>query len=295
LNDKRLIITIASGKGGTGKTTVATNLAATLARMGQNVLYLDADVEEPNGHIFIKPEIERETVITRPVPEVDLEKCNFCGKCSGFCQFHAIAVIKDKVLVFPELCHSCGGCYHICPEKAIVEKPAQIGVVRTGAGEGVSFVEGRLGIGEIVVPPLIRAAKESISDSKTIIVDAPPGTSCPVIEALDGSDYVLLVTEPTPFGLHDLKLVMALVKELGMPFGVIINRAGNGYREVNRFCRDEGAEVLLEIPDDRVIASTCSEGRLVVEDDIDYRRNLEMLYTKITERVSLERAGNLKR
>jgi len=211
LNDKRLIITIASGKGGTGKTTVATNLAATLARMGQNVLYLDADVEEPNGHIFIKPEIERETVITRPVPEVDLEKCNFCGKCSGFCQFHAIAVIKDKVLVFPELCHSCGGCYHICPEKAIVEKPAQIGVVRTG---GVSFVEGRLGIGEIVVPPLIRAAKESISDSKTIIVDAPPGTSCPVIEALDGSDYVLLVTEPTPFGLHDLKLVMALGERL---------------------------------------------------------------------------------
>lgn len=295
MNDEHLIITVASGKGGTGKTTVATNLAATLAWMGQSVLYLDADVEEPNGHIFIKPEIEQEKVITRPVPEVDLEKCNFCGKCSEVCQFHAIVVIKDKVLVFPELCHSCGGCYHICPEKAIVEKPNQIGVVRVGAGNGVSFVEGRLGIGEIVVPPLIRAAKESVSESKTIIVDAPPGTSCPVIEALDGSDYVLLVTEPTPFGLHDLKLVMSLVKELGMPFGVIINRAGNGYREVNSFCRNEGAEVLLEILDDRAIASACSEGRLVVEDNIDYRRNLETLYKKITERVSLERTGNFKR
>ena len=200
-------IAVASGKGGTGKTTIATNLALSV---GSNVQLLDCDVEEPNAHFFIHPTFEVTRPITTPVPEVDEEKCTFCGKCSDICQFKAIAVLDKTVLVFQELCHSCGGCMEVCPENAITEKGRELGIIQTGHRNGIEFIHGKLRVGEAMSPPLIRAVREYELPDKLTIIDAPPGTSCPVIASVKDSDFVLLVTEPTPFGLHDLKLAVGL-------------------------------------------------------------------------------------
>ena len=254
-----MIISIASGKGGTGKTTVATNLAVSV---DGPVQLLDCDVEEPNAHLFLRPVIEETITVTTPIPEIDLEKCNQCKKCAEICRFRAIAVLGDTVLTFPELCHSCGGCMAVCPEGAITETGRELGVLETGAVNGVSFVHGRLRVGEAMSPPLIRAVRDRTWADGLTLIDAPPGTSCPVIAAMKDTDFVLLVTEPTPFGLHDLKLAVEAVKILEIPMGLVINRADIGDDTVTAYARAEGLPILMEIPFDRKIAESYSRGEM---------------------------------
>ncbi|MBN2429746.1 MAG: ATP-binding protein [Deltaproteobacteria bacterium] len=261
-------IAIASGKGGTGKTTVSLNLARS---WGEPVRLLDCDVEEPNCHVFLPHAIEKSDVVTIPVPQVDEELCNACGECSRICAFNAIVALQTKPLVFPELCHGCGGCTKICPQQAITERGERIGVVEIGRKGDITLVQGRLDIGVPLVPPLIRAVKRHAAGAETVILDAPPGTSCPVIATIGDSDFVVLVTEPTPFGLHDLKLAVDLVRKLGLPFGVVINRSGMGDSRVEDFCRREQVPVLLEIPNDREIAVAYSQGRLMVDAFPEYQ------------------------
>jgi len=256
-------IAIASGKGGTGKTTVAVNLAVVLADSGLAVQYLDCDVEEPNGHIFLKPEITSTQTVGIPIPVVDAEKCTGCRKCAEVCQYHAIAVLK-KALVFPELCHGCGGCALVCPAGAIREENRPIGVVETGQADGVAFVQGRLNVGEPMAPPLIRAVQKRTIADGVAIFDAPPGTSCPVVTTARDADFVLLVTEPTPFGLNDLRLAVEMIRQLGVRYGVVINRADSGDGRVRDFCLAENIPVLLEIPDDRRVAEAYSRGQMTV-------------------------------
>lgn len=255
--DAAPVIAIASGKGGTGKTTLAVALA--LSAPGP-VQLLDCDVEEPNCHIFLRSHVARRESVGIPVPFVDEAKCTGCGECGAFCQWHAIVSLKTKPLVFPELCHGCGGCARVCPAGAIEEVEREIGVVEVGSRGGVRFVQGRLGVGHPMSPPLIRAVKGRALRDRTTVIDCPPGTSCPVITAVRGSDYVLLVTEPTPFGLHDLTLAVETVRRLGLPFGVIVNRASAGDDGVDRYCAAEGIGVLLRIPDERRIAEAYSRG-----------------------------------
>ena len=250
-------VAIASGKGGTGKTTVAVNLALCA---GGEVCLLDCDVEEPNAHIFLDPTIERRRTITLPVPQVDEAKCTACGECGRICQFSAIVSLKAKALTFPDLCHGCGGCTLVCPEGAITEVPREVGVLEQGRAGEVAFAHGRLRIGEVLSPPLIHAVKACATDDGLNIIDAPPGTSCPVIEAVRNTDFVVLVTEPTPFGLNDLKLAAEMVHALGLPFGVVINRADAGDDRVQTWCRDETVDVLAEVPDSRDVAEAYSRG-----------------------------------
>jgi len=283
-----MIIAIASGKGGTGKTTLATNLAMSLARQNRAVQLLDCDVEEPNCHLFLQPEIETTETVGLPVPRVDEQKCTGCGQCARICQFSAIVCVKKKVLVFPDLCHGCGGCLRVCPEGAITETDRQIGVVETGRADGIEFVHGRLRIGEAMSPPLIKAVKSRISGRGTSIIDAPPGTSCPVIEAVKKSDVCLLVTEPTPFGLNDLELAVGMVRSLSIPHGVIINRADVGDRRVVDYCRGEGIAVLMEIPDDRRIAQGYSRGQLIVDVAPEYEQKFQQLTGKIEALATAE-------
>jgi MinD superfamily P-loop ATPase len=258
-------IAIASGKGGTGKTTIATNLAFVLAGQNRKVQLLDCDVEEPNCHIFVKPDIEASQPVTVPVPHVDMEKCTGCGTCGEVCQYSAIVCMNGKVLVFPELCHGCGGCQRFCPEKAVSEEPRQVGVVETGQGKTFFFAQGRLQIGEMMAPPLIKAVKQSVVECDVVILDAPPGTSCPVIEAVKDSDFIILATEPTPFGLNDLKLAVEMVRTLNIPFAVAINRCDVGDNAVWDYCEKEGIEIVLEIPHDRRVARAYSQGEIASE------------------------------
>jgi MinD superfamily P-loop ATPase len=257
-------IAIASGKGGTGKTTVAVNLACVLADNGQTVQYLDCDVEGPNGHIFLKPEITATEPVGIPVPVVDEKKCTGCRKCAEVCQYHAIAVLK-KPLVFAELCHGCGGCAFVCPERAIHEENRQIGVVETGQADGVAFVQGRLNVGEPMAPPLIRAVKNKVISNGVALLDAPPGTSCSVVATVRDADYVVLVTEPTPFGLNDLRLAAEMIRQLGVPHGAVINRSDSGDRRVHDFCAAAKIPVLLELADDRRVAEAYSRGLMAVK------------------------------
>jgi len=260
-----LRIAIASGKGGTGKTTIATNLAVTLAAEGQSAAYLDCDVEEPNGHIFLKPSIEHSHRVSIPVPEVDESRCNSCGDCARACRYSAILVLEKKLLLFPNLCHGCGGCTLACSEDAIKEVPREIGGVEQGTASGVAFVHGRLDVGEAMSPPVIRAVLDAGPPDHTLVLDAPPGTSCPVVESVKGADVVLLVTEPTPFGLNDLKLAVEMVRTLGLPLAVAVNRVGIGDRKVFEYCEQEGIPILLELPDDRRVAEAYSRGELAVQ------------------------------
>jgi len=273
-----MIISIASGKGGTGKTTVATNLAVSLK---SEVQILDCDVEEPNAHLFIQPTIEDIETITTPVPEVDMEKCTLCGKCAEICQFKAIVVIGEMVLPFPELCHSCGGCVEVCPEKAIYETERKLGIVEKGHRNGLEFVHGKLRIGEAMSPPLIKKVREYTRPGILTIIDAPPGTSCPVIASMKGADFVLLVTEPTPFGLHDLKLAVGAVKILGIPCGLVINRSDTGNEQVKIYAEEEDVPILMEIPFDRRIAVAYSKGDMIVDVMPEWKERFDELYHKI--------------
>ncbi|MBN1224725.1 MAG: ATP-binding protein [Candidatus Aminicenantes bacterium] len=277
-----MILSIASGKGGTGKTTIAVNLALSL-RETHAVQFLDCDVEEPNAHFFLKPHLQSNRVVSIPIPEIIEEKCTYCGRCAEVCAYNALAVLKDTVLVFPELCHGCGGCSLLCPEKAIKEKDQRIGIIEVGSSSNIQFVHGKLDIGQAMSPPLIREIKKCINSTRLVIIDAPPGTSCPVIEALKGSDFSLLVTEPTPFGLNDLKLAVETLKEMEIPFGVVINRAGVGDSGVEDYCRKEKLPLLMTLPMDRDIAVAYSEGIPIIEALPAYREKFIELFRKIEE------------
>lgn len=272
-----MIVAVASGKGGTGKTTVSANLARV-----SGATLLDCDVEEPNAHLFLKGEpLGAPEEVSVPVPEVDEALCDGCGACSRFCAFKALAVLGRRVLVFPELCHGCGGCLRVCPKGAIREVPRRIGVVEAHQAGGVTLIQGRLDVGVAMAPPLIRAVKAHLPKAGDAILDAPPGTSCPVVATLRETDYVVLVTEPTPFGLHDLKLAVEVVRELQVPFGVVINRADCGDGRTRDFCREAWIPVLAELPDDRRIAEAYSRGEMIVERLPAYRDIFKTLWQKI--------------
>lgn len=277
-----MMLAVASGKGGTGKTTVSVNLARVL---DSEVLLLDCDVEEPNCHLFLKGTGGEAKIVGIPVPQVDQSLCDGCGECSRICAYHAIVSFGTSVLVFPEMCHGCGGCMLICPKKAIKEIDNRIGVVETMQVDNITLIQGRLDVGVAMVPPLIRAVKARLQNGRPAILDAPPGTSCPVIAAIRGVDFVVLVTEPTPFGLHDLKLAVDMVREIGIPYGVVVNRMGIGDDRVHVYCREENIPVLLEIPDDRRIAEAYSRGRLIVDALPEYRELFQRLYSKTLELV----------
>jgi MinD superfamily P-loop ATPase len=264
-------IAIASGKGGTGKTTVATNLAFAAARAGLRVAYVDCDAEEPNGHLFLKPQIEATRPVTCAIPAVAMDRCTLCGQCGEICQYSAIACVGEQVLVFPELCHSCGGCALVCPADAITETGRVTGRVETGRAGEIRFVQGILNVGEAKAAPVIRETRAAAPEADVTLLDAPPGTSCPVIESVRGSDFVLLVTEPTPFGLNDLKLAVGMVRALRLPFAVVINRADVGDPQTSAYCRGARIAVLGEIPDDRRIAEAYSRGVLACEALEEYR------------------------
>lgn len=278
-----MIISVASGKGGTGKTTVATSLALSL---GKNAQLADCDVEAPNAHLFIKPEFEAEETVTMPVPKIDDDKCTRCGECEAVCQFNAILTVADTIMTFPELCHGCGGCKAACPAGAIEDGKRTIGTIQHGRCNGLDFVHGRLRIGEAMAPPLIRQVRSRVTPDKTTVIDAPPGTSCPVIAAIKNTDFVLLVTEPTPFGLNDLELAVETAKILQIPSGLIINRSDIGDSRVAEYAAREKIPVLMEIPYEREIAEAYSRGEPVVEVFSQWRRRFEKLYADIQNLVA---------
>jgi len=277
-------ITIASGKGGTGKTLIATSLALSLP---EGVQYLDCDVEAPNAHLFLNPRWEDEMPTGLVVPRVDESVCTACGECNRICEFKAIVVIVDKVLVFDELCHGCGACSYICPVNAIREIEKPIGVIRRGsARNGILFLQGLLNIGEPMATPIIRRLKkEARPEIPVTLRDAPPGTSCPVIESVEGSDYTILVTEPTPFGLNDLKLAVGVCRQLGVPMGVVINRADAGDDRIHTYCSEEGLPILMEIPLKREIAEGYAEGTPLIDILPQYRDRFQEMFTAIRKEV----------
>ncbi len=285
-----MVIAVASGKGGTGKTTIAINLALSLG----NVHFLDCDVEEPNAHIFLKPEITHTEWVNIPVPKVNEDRCTYCGKCAEVCVYNAIAVIKEKVLLFSELCHGCGGCSLLCPEDAIEEINRPIGILEKGKANSILFTHGKLNLGEALAVPLVRAVKraspeinpnnnQAISSNQVTIIDVPPGTSCPVIESVKKSDFCLLVTEPTPFGLNDLILAVETLKKLIIPFGVLINRADVGDKKTDEYCQREKIPILMRIPMDRDIAMAYSQGIPMIEVKPEYKKEFLNLYKKMEE------------
>lgn len=268
-------IAVLSGKGGTGKTTVSASLAASLG----DCQYVDCDVEEPNGALFLNPQITQVMPVGVLVPKVDESSCDECGACGTACRFHAIAVVKRKVLIFPEVCHHCGACVIACPQKAIYEVEREIGVVEAD-GENV-FLQGRLNIGEPMTIPIINQLKRSVRNDIPVILDCSPGASCTVVQTIDGCDYCILVTEPTPFGLHDLKIAVSLVRKMNIPFGVVINKAMQEDQSIQAYCKDENIDLLMEIPYMREIAESYSNGILPVQTDDELKNKFVQMYKSI--------------
>jgi MinD superfamily P-loop ATPase len=280
-----MIITVASGKGGTGKTTIATSLALSLAaELNTPPLFLDCDVEAPNAHLFLQPSFSKQQKVGIMIPQVDEQRCTYCGKCAKVCQYHAIAVLGKKTLVFTQLCHGCGSCSAICPEAAIREIQNCIGRLEYGqARDGLSFARGVLDVGEPMSVPIIRQLKKWVecSSGQIVIRDAPPGTSCPVVETVSGSDYLILVTEPTPFGMHDLRLATQMAEELNIPTGVIINREDGPFPELDTFCSEHYLPVLLHIPFERAIAEGIAMGKPLPDIHPNFRQQFFSLFMKI--------------
>jgi len=295
-----MIIAVASGKGGTGKTTVATSLALSIPALdvgaetagheSAHPLFLDCDVEAPNAALFLRPKLDHYQEVGIPIPKVDFNKCTYCGRCAEVCVWHAIAVVGQKVLVFPELCHGCGSCSFNCPEDAISEVLSVMGSLESGPAGPLDFGQGTLDVGQAMGVPIIRQLKKKHlpgAKERVVILDAQPGTSCPVVETMRGADFVLLVTEPTPFGLHDLRLAVEVARdELGLPLGVVINREGVGDDGVDHYCATEGIPILLRIPLDRRIAQAISEGKSLVEALPQYRPAFHKLYRQIDQLVA---------
>jgi MinD superfamily P-loop ATPase len=276
-----MIVSVASGKGGTGKTSVAVNMALSI----ENVQFLDCDVEEPNAHLLLHPEISQTEPVYLQVPVVNEELCDHCRKCGEFCQYNAIFVGSEKVLIFPELCTSCGGCVLVCPKKAISEEERIIGAVKFGVTGDLELVYGELEVGEPMAVPVIKAVKRRIKNDKNVILDSPPGTSCPVIETVKGSDFCVLVTEPTPFGLHDLKITVQVLEDMEIPFGVVVNRAGVGDRKVYEYCEEKNIPILLENPYQRRIAELYSRGVPFALEMPEWRDKFRLLFDGIRRRV----------
>ena len=274
-----MIVSIASGKGGTGKTSVAVNMALSIG----NVQLLDCDVEEPNAHLLLHPKISRIEPVYVLVPFVNEELCDYCGKCSKFCQYNAIFVSSEKIMIFPELCHSCGGCTAVCPKKAIKEDKHKIGTLKLGSAVDLELVYGELEVGEPMAVPIIREVKRQIDKSRNVVLDSPPGTSCPVIETVKGSDFCILVTEPTPFGLHDLKITVQVLEDMKIPFGVVINRAGIGDKKVHEYGREKNISILLEIPFQRRIAELYSKGIPFNLEMPEWKEKFEALFNEARE------------
>ncbi len=280
-------IAIASGKGGTGKTTVAASLALSLAEdQNHSPLFLDCDVEAPNAHLFLQPILERRQSVGVLIPTVDEAGCTHCGKCAEVCQYHAIVVLGKKTMVFPQLCHGCGSCTAMCPEEAISEHQEITGLLEGGlARAGIVFTRGVLEIGQPMAVPIIRQLQSWTvpQPGQTTIIDCPPGTSCPVVIALRGADFLLLVTEPTPFGLHDLQLAVQVARELNIPSGVIVNRETGPYPDLERFCADQQLPILMRIPFERSIAEAIAQGKTLVEIHPEFKFQFQQLYLRIHE------------
>lgn len=276
-----MIVSVASGKGGTGKTSVAVNLALSLG----SVQLLDCDVEEPNAHLLLHPELQKTESVYTLIPMVNEELCSHCGKCSSFCQYNALFTTAEKTLVFPELCHSCGGCATVCPEKAITWMKNRIGTLNFGSNGDLALVYGELEIGKPLAVPIIKAVKKQSEKGKEVIVDSPPGTSCPFVETVRDSDFCVLVTEPTPFGLNDLKIAVEILRKINLPFGVVVNRAGVGDRQVYAYCRKKDIRVLLEIPYQRRIAELYSKGVPFSLEMPEWNEKFQTLHREIQELV----------
>jgi MinD superfamily P-loop ATPase len=272
-----MIVSIASGKGGTGKTSVAVNMALSVG----NVQLLDCDVEEPNAHLLLHPEINKKEPVYTLIPKVDRKLCNTCGECTKFCHFNAIFVAPEKILVFPELCHSCGGCALVCPRKAITWEKHRIGSLNFGSVGDLALVYGELEVSKPLAVPVIKAVKKQIKEAENVILDSPPGTSCPFVETVRGSDFCVLVTEPTPFGLHDLKIAVEVLRRVEVPFGVVVNRAGIGDKNLYHYCRKENIRILLEIPYHRRIAELYSKGVPFSLEMPEWEEKFQTLYDEI--------------
>jgi MinD superfamily P-loop ATPase len=272
-----MILSVASGKGGTGKTSVAVNIAVSVG----NIQLLDCDVEEPNAHLLLHPELSKMEPVYSLIPQINREICSHCGECSKFCQYNAIFATTEKTLVFPELCHSCGGCALVCPQKAISWQKNKIGVLKFGEAENVALVYGELEVSKPLAVPVIKAVKKQASADLDVIVDSPPGTSCPFVETVNGSDFCILVTEPTPFGLHDLKIAVEVLRKIAVPFGVVVNRSGIGDRTVYDYCRNENIRILLEIPYSRRIAELYSKGIPFSVEMDEWAERFKTLYSEI--------------
>jgi MinD superfamily P-loop ATPase len=293
-----MIIAVASGKGGTGKTTVATSMALSVATEVEGLsvppLFIDCDVEEPNAGLFLKPDLDECEEVGILIPEVDYDKCllSACARCAEICVWHAIAVVGDRVLVFPELCHGCGSCTLNCPEGALHEVLNVMGTMESGQAGPIKFAHGTLDVGQAMAVPVIHQLKKKhladyADDGSVAILDAPPGTSCPVVETMRDTDFVLLVTEPTPFGLHDLRLTVQVARdELGLPVGVVINRDGLGDPGVEEYCHMEGIPILMRIPLDRGIAESLSDGQPLVDAKPEYRPQFVALYERIVQEAA---------
>ncbi len=271
-------IAVASGKGGTGKTTVAVNLALAI---GEDLQFLDCDVEGANAHIFLKPHIETTRPVGIPVPLIDVERCTGCGRCAEVCRFNALLRIKKRIKVLPNLCHGCGGCQLVCPAGAVTMMSRRVGSIRQGTAGKIDFACGELDVGEVLSVPIIRELKALDGGHAHTIIDCPPGTSCPVVESIHGCDYCLMVTEPTPFGLHDLKLMVNVLGKMGVPSGIIINRDQGPYEPLEAFCRESGLSVLLRIPLDRRIAELYSHGDTLVGNLPGFKQRMLELFQEV--------------
>ena len=287
-----MIIAVASGKGGTGKTTIATSLALSLAlNASPPLLFLDCDVEAPNAHIFLRPDLTEKQSVDILIPSVLESKCTLCARCSEVCQFNAIAVLGKKVVVFPQLCHGCGSCMLVCPEHAIKELANNIGVIERGlTAEGILFARGVLNEGEPMPVPIIRKLKKWIppQDNQISIIDTSPGASCPVVAAVQDADFLILVTEPTPFGLHDLCAAVQISREMQIPAGVVINRENGDSLELEGYCHHEDLPVLMRVPYEREIAEGIARGQPLITIKSDYQNQFISLFNQIVAALQLK-------